>query len=265
MQGYFLSDGSDFRSRSGGGYLAKHRKNSGLFWWTILITLLMGLAIFCWFFSIMVFKYPENSFNYNLLTRLKKLEPITAFTPQKVPHGKFYGAKDLLAHYYYFNAEQLHLTNEVLKRSYIRSYLEDAPVYAKGTYTVIQFRQLDKEDFFSNGWVVRARSVDMEDVQVELLLPGDEIGEQPYKEGEAFTLDNKTTFATVLHVERTSNDGICATLVPIVYGDYAVGGDQRVALSPPEIVNVKSKWPVLQVDENASVNAATKVASKSAQ
>jgi hypothetical protein len=263
MQGYFLSDGSDFRSRSGGGYLAKHSKNTGLFWWTILITLLLGLAIFCWFFSIMVFKYPEKPFNYSLLTRLKKLEPIIAFTPQKVPHGKFYGAKELLARYYYFNTEQLRHTNEDLKRDYIRSYAEEAPVYAKGTYTVIQTRQLAEGDVFASGWVVRGRSVDMEDVHVELLLPGAEISEPPYKEGEAFTLDNKTTFTTVLHVDRTANDGMCLTLVPIVYGDYAVGGDQRVALSPPETINVKSTWPVIQVDDNANVNAATKVAAKS--
>lgn len=263
MQGYFLSDGSDFRSRSGGGYLAKHKKGTGLFLWTILITALMGLAIFCWCFSIFVFRYPEKPYNYALLAKLKKLDPIAAFTPQKVPHGKFYGAKDLLAHYYYFNSEQLHLTNEVLKRSYIRSYVEDAPVYAKGTYTVIQSRRLGKDDVFSQGWVVRARSVDMEDVQVELLLPGDKISEAPFKDGEAFTLDNKTTFATVLHIERTSNDGVCATIVPIVYGDYPVGDDKHIALLPPEIINVKSVWPIIQVDENASVNAASKMASKS--
>src|SRR3954468_10816976 len=81
MRAQFLNDGSDFRARGGGGHLAKDRRDNGLFWWTILITLLIGVATFCWFFSIMVFKYPEKPFNYRLLTKLEKLERIARFDP----------------------------------------------------------------------------------------------------------------------------------------------------------------------------------------
>ena len=258
MQVQFLHDGSDFRSRTGGGYLAKERKSGGLFWWTILITLLLGVAVFCWFFSIMVFRYPEKPFNYRLLTKLKKLDPCKPFTPMTVPHGSFLGAKDLLSAYYYFNPEKLRFTNDALKRSYILNYNNDSPVYVKGTFSVLGCRQLNAGDVFGQGWVVKAKSVDMEDVQVELLLPGGQSDKMPYKEGEAFTMDNKATFGTVLHIERTANDGICATIVPIVYGNYAVGSGQRMALTPPEKINVESHWPVMQADE-----AGLKVAAKS--
>src|SRR6187401_3251752 len=126
MRAQFLSDGSDFRARGGGGHFAKDRRGNGLFWWTILITLLIGVATFCWFFSIMVFKYPEKPFNYRLLTKLEKLEPIAKFDPLagaskssdqirilRLPNGTFHNARDLLNKYYNYNASQLRLINSV--------------------------------------------------------------------------------------------------------------------------------------------------------
>src|SRR5215207_4653870 len=136
MKSQFLNtSGYDYRSRSGGGSTAKGRKDEGLFWWTILITLLLALATFCWFFSIMVFKYPEKPFNYRLLTKLEKLEPIARFDPlaagsssaaviKRLPNGSFHNARDLLNKYYNYNPDQLRLTNSLLKRSYILNYSE---------------------------------------------------------------------------------------------------------------------------------------------
>jgi hypothetical protein len=258
----FLSDGSDFRSRGTSGYLAKNRGGTGMFWWTILITLLIGLAVFCWFFSIMVFKYPEKPFNYHLLTKLKKIEEIREFAPEHVPHGKFLGAKEMLSSYYYYNTDQLRHANSALKRNYILNFTEESPVYAKGTYTVTQSRPLTEKDVMPVGWVVRARSVDMEDVELELLLPGAASEESPYKEGEAFTLDNKATFGTLIHIERTPTDGVCATVVPLVYGKYAVGGDKKLALEAPEKINVEASFPVTSSENNSSIGSSAKVASK---
>src|SRR4051794_27823271 len=154
MHAQFLSDSSDYRSGSGGSGSAKNRRDEGLFWWTILITLLIGVATCCWFFSIMVFKYPEKPFNYHLLTKLEKLEPIAKFDPlaansiaggavaanttpiKRLPNGTFNNARDLLNKYYNYNPDQLRLTNSVLKRSYILNYGEESPVYVKGTYAV---------------------------------------------------------------------------------------------------------------------------------
>ncbi len=234
-----------------------------MFWWTILITLLIGLATFCWFFSIMVFKYPEKPFNYHLLTKLKKLEDIKQFEPEKVPHGKFLGAKEMLSAYYYYNADQLRHANGALKRNYILNYTEESPVYVKGTYTVTQSRPLSEKDVMPVGWVVRARSVDMEDVELELLLPGAASEESPYKEGEVFSLDNKATFGTVLHIERTPNDGVCATVVPLVYGKYAVGGDKKLGLEAPDLLNVEATFPVTSAENNSTIGSSTKVAVKS--
>lgn len=245
MKAQFLSAGSDFRPRSGGGSLAKNRRDDGLFWWTILITLLLGVATFCWFFSIMVFKYPEKPFNYRLLSRLEKLEPVKKFDPLTVPHGMFHGPRELLSKYYPYNLEQFRVANDLLKRSYIVNYTEENPLYVKGTYTVTQARPLVAGDIMESGWVVRARSVELEDVELELLLPGAPSNTEPYQVGATFTLDNKSSFASLVNVERLSEtDGLCVTVVPIAYGDYVLGDQQTVTLNPPSKLNMEATWPV---------------------
>jgi len=263
MQAKFLNAGSEFR-RSGSSSLAKGRRDEGLFWWTILITLLLGLATFCWFFSIMVFKYPEKPFNYRLLTKLEKLEPIAKFDPlavgpARLPNGTFNGARELLAKYYSYNPEQLRVANDVLKRSYIMNYTEESPVYAKGTYTVLSARRLTGSDIFSEGWVVRGRSVELEDVELELLLPGATTDTIPLQEGSTFTLDNKSSFASVVNVERSANDdGLCASVIPIAYGNYLVGDQQSISLSPPPALNMDAGFPVSAPAEGASMKVASK-------
>lgn len=275
MRAQFLSDGSDFRSRGGGGHLAKNRRDDGLFWWTILITLLIGLATFCWFFSIMVFKYPEKPFNYRLLTKLEKLDPIAKFDPlapgakrlenggmiQRLPNGSFHTARDLLNKYYDYNPDQLRLTNSILKRSYILNYDDESPIYVKGTYAVKFVRPLAAGDLVKDGWVVRAHSSDLEDVEIELLLPGtaDPMA-PPYREGDSFTLDNKSTFCSVIHVLRNRDaDGLCATVVPIGYGSFNVGNQKKLALAPPTTLNVEAPLPItgrsVEAGEGARVTA----------
>lgn len=277
MNAQFLSDGSDFRSRGGGGYLAKGRRDDGLFWWTILITLLIGVATFCWFFSIMVFKYPEKPFNYRLLTKLEKLDPIAKFDPlaagstrlpngtllQRLPNGTFHNARDLLNKYYNYNAEQIRLTNSVLKRSYILNYGDENPVYIKGTYAVTFVRPLTQADIVKNGWVVRGHSVDLEDVEIELMLPGKpaDVNAPPYREGENFTLDNKSSFCSVIHIQRNQDaDGLCATAVPIAYGNFNLGNQRTLALVPPTALNVEAPLPITGV--KAAANDGSKVAAQ---
>ena len=246
MSIHFLNDGSDFRSRSGGGAMAKGRRDNSLFWWTILITLLMGLATFCWFFSIMVFRYPEKPFHYNLLTKLEKLDPIVKFDPLKIPNGTFCSPRDLLAKYYNYNAEQLRLANDVLKRSYILNFATENPVYVKGTYIVMLARPLTAGDVVSKGWVVRARSEELEDVQVELLLPGADPANAPFKADDKFTLDNKNHICCIINVERNmTTDGVCATVTPLTYVGFTTREKKPLAIAPPIRLNMEAPWPVL--------------------
>jgi hypothetical protein len=249
MQAQFLSDGSDYRPRSGGGNFSRKQKSSGMFWWTIIITLLLGVATFSWIFSMVVFKYPEKPFNYRLLAKLKKLEPLTAFRPLHVPNGTQIVAKDLLG-FSSLNTEQLRVKNDLLKRAYITNYKDDSPEYIKGTFTVTYARPLTDKDWMGEGWVVRAHASDIEDVELEILLPGAHTDKPVLQEGQTFTLDNRTAIAALSHIERNAADGVCATVVPIIYSDFCINGEKNVALAPPAILNMESRLPVTDTAEN---------------
>jgi len=260
MRAQFLNDDSDFRSRAGGQF-ARERRGSGMFWWTIVITTLLGIATFCWIFSIMVFKYPEKPFNYELLARLKKLEPLVEFDPLTVPHGEFRSAKEMLK-YSDLNAEQLRVKNSLLKRAFILNYKEENPEYIKGTFVVLHSRPLTESDAMPRGWVARARSVDIEDVEVELILPGADPSRAPYEDGQIVSFDNKTTFAVVVNLDRNTGkgpDGVCASVVPIVYGEHLLSGDVKIALEAPERLNMQSHWPLTEPVSIPAARVAAKV------
>lgn len=224
----FLNDGSEFRSY-GGGNFSKTSNGGGLFWWTIFITLLMALATASWFFSILVFAHPEKPFNYGLLTKLEKLEPLRGYSRATAPYGPFLTANKVLTDYFDYSPEQLSVANDILKRNYIQNYKDANPSYMKGKFTVLGGRALTSADVFTNGWAVIARSQELEDVQVECILPGLEASESPFKPGDEVKMD--ALFAPLVHIQRMDGDRVSATVVPIVFeSGLAVASGQSSTL-----------------------------------
>lgn len=243
MQIRFLSDGNEYRSY-GGGSFSKKKDSGGIFWWSILITLLLGFATCCWFFSIMVLAHPEKPFNYRVLAKFDKLDPLRKFTTFTVPQGKFLPARELLSEFYGFNSEQLAVKNDLLKRSYIRNYKQEQPLYVKGSFQVINARPLSAKDVITEGWVVRARSTEIEDVDIEIVLPGNHADADPYHAGDTIVLDQKNTFTAALHVQKFDQERVCVTLVPLAYQGFnsKEGGD--FAMKPPAKLNMDAYWPL---------------------
>jgi len=261
MQIRFLSDGSEFRSY-GGGSFSKKKDSGGIFWWSILITLLMGFATFCWFFSIMVFAHPEKPFNYRVLAKFDKLDPLRKFTAFTVPQGKFLPPRDLLSEFYPFSREQLAVKNDMLKRSYIRNYKQEQPLYVKGSFQVINVRPLTAEDVITDGWVVRGRSTEIEDVDIEIVMPGKN-SIDPYHVGDTILLDQKNTFAAALHVQKFDQERLCVTLMPLAYQGFGDNEGKSYQMKPPEKLNMDAYWPLTR-DPTSSVleGSAGKVAAQ---
>ena len=261
MQIQFLNDGTEYRSH-GGGNFSKTKPNSGLFWWTILITLLMGAAIFCWFFSIVLFSHPEKPLHYRLLAKVKKLELLRKFSPLSVPQGKFLTPRELLSEYFNDSAEHLTVGNDQLKRAYIKNYKEQAPKYVKGAFTVVAARELKSTDVFTQGWVLRARADDIEDVDIEIIFPGVTSAPVAYVPGDKLTLDQTSTFASTVHVQKLPLDRICVTVLPLAYQGFKVAAVGELQMDVPALLNMDAPWPVARdLDEVQG----QKVAAKSAQ
>lgn len=257
MQVRFLSDGSEYRSYGGGSFSKKKDGGGGIFWWAILITLLMGAATFCWFFSIMVFSYPEKPFNYRMLDKFKKLEPLRLYSTYTVPTGKVYNARQLLGECMPYSLEQMSVRNDVLKRAYIRNYKHEQPMYVVGDYHVLSVRRLTPSDVFTNGWVLRARAVDLEDVDIEVVMPGLAKQEAPFTVGETLKMNEVKPQVSALHVQRMGEGRICVTVVPLAYTNFTVAKEVKadkpaamLTMAPPEKLNMEAYWPVTRDSES---------------
>lgn len=244
MQPRFLSGGSERRS-FGGGSMSRKNNNANLFWWTIAITFMMGLATFCWFFSIMVFQHPEKPLNYKVLAKVNKLPIIRKFSVYTVPNGSAKNAKELLSAYFAYKPDQLAVSNDILKRAYIRNYdRQDPPVYLTGSFQVLEVRKLTEDDVVTDGWIVRTRSVDIEDVDVEIVMPSLAVPKSPFEVGEVLTLDKRSTFAALVHVERLNEDRFCGTVVPLVYEGFKTENGEALTMNPPVKLNLDASWPL---------------------
>ena len=271
MRVQFLSDGSEYRSYGGGNFSKKNKADGGLFWWTIGITLLLGTAVASWFFSILVFAHPEKAFNYNLLLKFNKLEGIRKYTQLTVPHGQFFSGNKLLEEYFYYTPEQFRVHNDQLKRNYIRNFKEKNPTYLRGSFEVMAIRKLSAADVFPSGWVIVGRDKDIEDVELELVLPGLTGEKPPYEVGATVQLDVqsvKTSYASLVHVQRMDGQKIRATAVPLVYQcPLGQDGKQVASFAPPVRLNMEATWPLsreIKIADSAAA-ADTNVAAQTVQ
>tara|TARA_R110002096_G_scaffold27094_2_gene83191 strand:- start:2956 stop:3672 length:717 start_codon:yes stop_codon:yes gene_type:complete len=203
-----------------------------------------------------VFGQPEHPMNYGLLNRLGKMDPIVGFTRVSSPRGNFYSAKDLYAEVYSFNASELGAYNGILKRSYLKNYIGKGDVvFLSGDFRVKSVQEMGDEDVFQSGLVVRGRSVDFPDAEIDLALPSQEMPEKfDLKTGEIFRVDESTTCAAVLNVERKADDVMVFTVVPLVtktFADppgpkpYEFGENAVINISTPEKIRLEpDRWPI---------------------
>ncbi len=251
---------------SGGRAVVAKRTDASLFWWTILITLLLGITTLSWFFSIYIFAHPEKPLNYSILTKLEKLEPPKQFSALNVPSGPFLTPKAAYAKYFGLTEPLLDIDNSRLKRRYIQNYETDTPTYLRGTYRIYQVRKLTKDDVFSSGLIVRARAHDYPTVVAEFLFPTksalDADQQKIFTVGDDLQLNRNSTFASLLHVEKLPEDNLCFTLVPLAYGTFEVPGTGQLSLAPPAELNLAGTWPI--TDEAVGTGLPTPEVARSA-
>jgi hypothetical protein len=138
----------------------------------------------------------------------------------------------------------MRVTNDQLKRDYIRNFRDHGPVYVRGTFTATATRRLTEGDVFTQGWVVVARANELEDVSVELILPGLNRNDAPYRVGDQITLDGKKGCAAAVHLQKKDNDRLLVTAVPLLYGSITTFEGSVASLKAPEKLNMDAMWPI---------------------
>lgn len=247
------------------------RTDGGLFWWSIAITLLIGLATFSWFFCIYVFTHPEKPFNYSLLSKFQKLEPIKAFSEKDFPGGKTYSHRDMYQTFYPFTEENLAQKNSDLHRAYITNYKEERPVCIRGQFKVIHARPLTKDDVFTCGTIARAVALVEDDkeyrnVIIEYILPSRKPCKDQFLPGDILKIDTtesegkRRRFASLLNIQRQQDDAMVFTVVPLSYGEH---GNAQAGFSivgePPERLNMEARWPITDDALGAPASASVAV------
>ncbi|MFZ4776549.1 MAG: hypothetical protein ACOYM3_14350, partial [Terrimicrobiaceae bacterium] len=150
-------------------------KDGNLFVWTIIILLLTGFAITCWIGSFYIFGHPELPVSYEILNKLKKLDPPKRFELTMAPRGEFLKASQILDRYGKMAPRELARANEALLRNYLRNYklTQDLVPYVVGTYNILDSFELTGSDFFETGVVALAQSKESPQVLLEQVFAAD--------------------------------------------------------------------------------------------
>jgi hypothetical protein len=227
--------------------LPSARGDSGLFWWTIAIFVLLALTTFSWLSSLYIFRHPEKPKNYRLLARFEKLPPLKKFNDRTVPQGKFHTAQDVFSKYSRITGQEMAVQNDLFKRSYIRNYDDAPPVYVRGNYRIYKVETLTEAQPFTSGLVVRAKSVDLPNVSIEFVFPTESLPRERLTYGDDLVLDTNESFASVIHISPLPENSLCVTVVPLTYNFFSVNpADARryAVLHPPSRLNMNAPWPV---------------------
>lgn len=229
-------------------------KKDNLFGWTVLILLLIGVAFACWLGTYQIFGHPENPRSYAILKKLGKIDPPKRFELTKAPAGKFLTPKELYDRYASMTSLELRRENDELMRDYLRNYTETKKplTYVVGKYEVLNSFELKEGDLMPSGVVALAQPADYPNVLIEHLFPasGGNISglRANLVTGADLPLKRSLDLSVVIHVEKIYDGRLLFTVVPLLYGSYAVRQGGGVSLEPPGDVNLAGGVPVLKPD-----------------
>jgi hypothetical protein len=225
-----------------------------LFGWTVFILLLCGFAVACWIGTFYVFNHPEQPFNYQILTKLNKLEPPKRFELTAAPAGEFLGADKLLEKYGAMTAPQLAEESNELLRSYLRNYdhqLGKVP-YAIGKFTVLDAFVTGESQYFGTGMTVLAQSNDVPTIYIEQIFPAEKQDlpamQRVLATGLGLELRRSYDLSAVTHITNLGDGKLLFTCVPLLYGSYGQVGSS-FHLEPPRALYVKAGLPLVNLNQ----------------
>ena len=238
------------------------RDENGLFGWTILILIFIGIAIACWIGSFYIFGHPEKPFSHEVLTKLKKIEPPKRFELTEAPRGEFLRAPQIIERFGKMKPRQLERTNEILIRNYIRNYkpADGLVPYVLGTFNILDSFELTKSDYFPSGVAALAVSKDDPRLLIEQIFssgkPVIPTLHRTLLTGLDMDLKRENELAAIIHIERLKDGRLKLTTVSIMYPSYeSVSSDGTFTLEPPTMLNVSAGLPVVDATRQNEADA----------
>src|SRR5215469_5320022 len=227
-------------------------ENDNLFGWAVFILLLCGFALACWIGTFYIFTHPEEPFNYQILAKLKRLDPPKRFELTAAPPGEFLPPDKLLTKFGAMTPGQLDEESKHLLRSYLRNYDHQVGKipYVTGKFTVLDSFPMDPTKFLDSGSAVLAQSVEVPTIYIEHLFPASTehvaAMRRTLTSGLGIELRRSYDLSAVIHIQDLGNGRLLFTCVPLLYGPYGTTqSGSGFQLDPPRSVNVKAGLPLI--------------------
>ena len=227
-------------------------EKDNLFGWTVFILLMCGFAVACWIGTFYVFTHPEEPFNYQILAKLKRLDPPKRFELTAAPIGEFLSPDKLLTKFGAMTAGQLDDESKQLLRSYLRNYDHQVGKipYVTGKFTVLDSYSMDPNKFLDSGVAVLSQSADVPTIYIEHLFPAalEHVAamQRTLATGLGIELRRSYDLSAVVHIEDLGNGRLLFTCVPLLYGPYGTTqSGSGFQLDPPKNLNVKAGLPLV--------------------
>jgi len=232
---------------------AEPKGQDNLFLWTIFILLLIGAAFACWMGSFYIFGHPEQPKAYEILKKLKKLDSPLRFEVTAAPPGEFLTAQKLFERYSGKKQLELEQENGELLRNYIRNYRETKKLvtYVTGRYVILDSAELKPSDMFPSGMVALAQAAEFPQVVIEHVYTTSQRNVPSLRPllqtGMDMKLERTNDLSAVIHVQRIPDGRMQFTVVPLLYGTYALKqGAGTFSLEPPQTLNMVPGLPVMK-------------------
>ena len=237
------------------------RKRTNFFAWTVVILLLTGVALAAWLGSLYVIGQPERPESYRLLQKLNKIEAPKRFALTAAPGGEFLSPKKLYQRYQVMGPAELARKDAELTRNFIRNFeqVHGLVTYVVGRFNIMGARELTPDDVFTSGAVALARAVEQPELLMEhVFTTANEHDAKLLQErlvmGMDVNLERTHDLSAVIHVERLPDGRIQITVVPLLYGSYAVTrGTGTFSLEPPVELNLAAGWPIFKTENRRTV------------
>ncbi|PWT82576.1 MAG: hypothetical protein C5B58_07970 [Acidobacteria bacterium] len=234
----------------------QENESDNLFAWTVFILLMCGFAVACWIGTFYIFTHPEEPFNYQILAKLKRLDPPKRFELTAAPVGEFIAPDKLLTKYGSMTAGQLDEESKNLLRSYLRNYdhqVGKVP-YVTGKFTVLDSFPMSPDRFVDSGFAVLAQSVEVPTIFIEHLFPAgaEHVAamQRTLTTGLGIELRRSYDLSAVVHVQDLGDGKLLFTCIPLLYGPYGTTQTGTgFQLDPPRNLNVKAGLPAISQKE----------------
>lgn len=228
-------------------------RRDNLFLWTVFILLLIAFAFACWIGSYYVFGHPENPRSYKILKTLKKVEQPKRFELTAAPPGEFLNPQKLYDRYIAFSPLALQNENEELMRNYINNYQATKKLvpYVVGKFNILDSFELKKGDLFESGVVALAQADDFPQLLIEHVYTADQknvpVLRKMLMTGLDIKLEKTLDLAAIVHIEKIYDGRLQFTVVPLLYGTYALKqGSGNFSLEPPADLHLEAGAPVVK-------------------